>query len=320
MCDTACAHLQKAKKNRPGIGSVHGGLYSFHRHSGDLGNIYADKYGSALINIVVFGLTIDDIIDRTLIIHQDKDDLGLINTKESRTTGTSGKRIACGVIVEDQYNVDTFELPNPLEDTFGTEYTVDDIKNTIYTTFTDMMELTKSTISTKNGNGNIYDFSNPSHNDTSFKLNQLIKEFINSSDNTKKLGEIDCFQIVPFIKQNESSYTLSEKIHYLKLAEKHQIPATFLYIFYTLLFYDHLKINDTNIEGYEIEGYDVIGYSSAVKKDIEETIPFLIDILKLFIDKKWNDFQYVLVHFINAGPLLVGEFLRVPIPIKWITK
>ena len=33
-----------------------------------------------------------------IIIHQDRDDLGLGNNKESLKTGNAGKRLACGII------------------------------------------------------------------------------------------------------------------------------------------------------------------------------------------------------------------------------
>ena len=41
---------------------------------------------------------VDEIIGRSIIIHEDEDDLGLGNFEDSKTTGHSGKRIACSVI------------------------------------------------------------------------------------------------------------------------------------------------------------------------------------------------------------------------------
>jgi Cu-Zn family superoxide dismutase len=38
------------------------------------------------------------ILGRSVIIHEDEDDLGKGNHKDSLITGNSGKRIACGVI------------------------------------------------------------------------------------------------------------------------------------------------------------------------------------------------------------------------------
>ncbi len=38
------------------------------------------------------------IIGRTIVLHQNRDDLGTRNNLLSRTVGNSGPRIACGVI------------------------------------------------------------------------------------------------------------------------------------------------------------------------------------------------------------------------------
>ena len=38
------------------------------------------------------------VIGRSLIVHQDKDDLGKGGHNDSLTTGHAGKRIACGII------------------------------------------------------------------------------------------------------------------------------------------------------------------------------------------------------------------------------
>jgi Cu-Zn family superoxide dismutase len=42
--------------------------------------------------------TVMEIIGRSIIIHQDEDDLGKGNFDDSHTTGHSGARIACSVI------------------------------------------------------------------------------------------------------------------------------------------------------------------------------------------------------------------------------
>lgn len=79
----------------------HGGLYDLHSHTGDLGNIIFSSKGISKINIQTNKMTLygkHSILGRSLVIHEGKDDLGRKNTYESRTTGTSGKRMDCAVI------------------------------------------------------------------------------------------------------------------------------------------------------------------------------------------------------------------------------
>ena len=68
---------------------------------GDLGNIIANNKG-------ISKMKFDDkliklrgkysIIGRSVVIHEDEDDLGKGNNAESLITGNAGKRIACAVI------------------------------------------------------------------------------------------------------------------------------------------------------------------------------------------------------------------------------
>jgi Cu-Zn family superoxide dismutase len=44
------------------------------------------------------GLKVEDLWGRSIIVHADKDDLGLGEEEDSLTTGHSGKRMACAVI------------------------------------------------------------------------------------------------------------------------------------------------------------------------------------------------------------------------------
>jgi len=87
-CDSCCAHYNPTNLS-------HGGLHN--GHSGDLGNILV-KNGVCKQILETKKFIIDEIIGRSLIIHEDPDDLGLADTKDSKTTGTSGKRLACSII------------------------------------------------------------------------------------------------------------------------------------------------------------------------------------------------------------------------------
>lgn len=93
-CDSACAHYNP-------FGHNHGGLTSKKRHVGDLGNVNAGKNGVAMIDIVDRFVKLRgkySVIGRSLVVHEDEDDLGVGNHEDSHTTGHSGKRLACGVI------------------------------------------------------------------------------------------------------------------------------------------------------------------------------------------------------------------------------
>jgi Cu-Zn family superoxide dismutase len=72
----------------------HGGPDTAERHSGDLGNIEADKSGKAHVHwkgkLSLAGN--DSIIGKSLVVHEKADDL------KSDPAGNSGARIACGVI------------------------------------------------------------------------------------------------------------------------------------------------------------------------------------------------------------------------------
>ncbi|KAF9421131.1 hypothetical protein HW555_002843 [Spodoptera exigua] len=84
-------------------GSTHGGRESKVRHVGDLGNVlFVNRQGaSATVDIEDSILTlrgVNNILGRSLVLHQNQDDLGLGGNATSLTTGNSGPRIACGVI------------------------------------------------------------------------------------------------------------------------------------------------------------------------------------------------------------------------------
>ena len=93
-CKSLCSHYNPFNK-------VHGGLNSKEKHVGDLGNIIADDNG--IVKQIIIGEDIElngpiSVIGRSVIVHQDEDDLGLGGNEESLKTGNAGKRIACGVI------------------------------------------------------------------------------------------------------------------------------------------------------------------------------------------------------------------------------
>ncbi|KAL3186113.1 hypothetical protein MRX96_028237 [Rhipicephalus microplus] len=93
-CTSAGSHYNPFGKN-------HGAPYDQNRHIGDLGNIEADDSGSAVFGLTDGQLQLNgelSIIGRSIVVHQDKDDLGRGNFSDSLTTGHSGSRIACCVI------------------------------------------------------------------------------------------------------------------------------------------------------------------------------------------------------------------------------
>ena len=94
-CEKACAHFNPNE-------DTHGGLRSKSRHLGDLGNI-SSKGEKAIGRIVSDSISLESgdwnsIIGRSVIIHEDKDDLGKGGNMESLKTGNAGRRLACGVI------------------------------------------------------------------------------------------------------------------------------------------------------------------------------------------------------------------------------
>ena len=92
-CSSLCSHYNPYNKN-------HGGPDSKERHVGDLGNI---KSVNGTVNKTMRDKLIRlrgkySVIGRSVVIHSDRDDLGLGGDAESLKTGNAGKRIACGVI------------------------------------------------------------------------------------------------------------------------------------------------------------------------------------------------------------------------------
>ena len=93
-CSSTCAHYNPHNKK-------HGGPNSKERHVGDLGNIKANKSGIVKMKMSDKLIKLRgkyNVIGRSIVIHEDEDDLGLGNHSDSLTTGHAGKRIACGII------------------------------------------------------------------------------------------------------------------------------------------------------------------------------------------------------------------------------
>ena len=97
-CKTAGAHFNTYKRN------IHGGPRAKIKHNGDLGNVKTKtrtNIGRKTIKNKVLSLkpcNKNSIIGRSIIIHKNRDDLGLGHDAESKKTGNAGKRLACGVI------------------------------------------------------------------------------------------------------------------------------------------------------------------------------------------------------------------------------
>jgi Cu-Zn family superoxide dismutase len=81
-------------------GMDHGSfLTGLDHHAGDLiNNIQFDKYGVFNFEYDDPLINVRDIYGRSIVIHQDADDLGLGDNAESLRTGNAGKRIAYSII------------------------------------------------------------------------------------------------------------------------------------------------------------------------------------------------------------------------------
>ena len=93
-CASACAHYNPFNKS-------HGGPNLVERHVGDLGNLEGDENGNCnfyMIDTLVKLSGPYSVIGRSVIVHEDEDDLGLGGQDDSLTTGHAGKRVVCGVI------------------------------------------------------------------------------------------------------------------------------------------------------------------------------------------------------------------------------
>merc|ERR1711981_302309 len=79
----------------------HGAPADTYRHVGDLGNIFADEEGTAVIDMEDEQLSltgINNILGRGVVIHAGKDDMGKGGDDGSLKTGNAGGRLACAAI------------------------------------------------------------------------------------------------------------------------------------------------------------------------------------------------------------------------------
>ena len=92
-CQGACAHYHI------GLPKSHGGAPgdTKQRHTGDLGNIQLPEKGDFEKTYTLRGVRVQDLWGRSAIVHEDPDDYGLGEFEDSKTTGHSGKRIACAI-------------------------------------------------------------------------------------------------------------------------------------------------------------------------------------------------------------------------------
>ena len=77
---------------------VHGGSPTSkgERHTGDLGNI--ELKGKKMIkSYELKGVTVQDLWGRSIIVHEDQDDLGKGPFEDSLVTGHSGRRLGCAI-------------------------------------------------------------------------------------------------------------------------------------------------------------------------------------------------------------------------------
>lgn len=97
-CKSCCSHFNPLNKQHGGPWEMDGK----ERHLGDLGNILADKNGNCVTTIKDRYLQLRgykyNIIGRSVVVHEDEDDLGRGGNAESKKTGNAGARIGCGVI------------------------------------------------------------------------------------------------------------------------------------------------------------------------------------------------------------------------------
>ncbi len=90
-CAGACAHFHKGPPANHGPAP---GTRRRERHTGDLGNVSARRRNR---RYTLKNLQPAELFGRSLIVHADRDDLGLGGHDDSHITGHSGARIGCAI-------------------------------------------------------------------------------------------------------------------------------------------------------------------------------------------------------------------------------
>lgn len=93
-CTSAGSHFNPHGKN-------HGGPGMEERHVGDMGNVVSTGEHETWVDIIDDSMSLvgeHSVVGRSIVIHENEDDLGLGGHDDSLTTGHSGPRLACGVI------------------------------------------------------------------------------------------------------------------------------------------------------------------------------------------------------------------------------
>jgi Cu-Zn family superoxide dismutase len=92
-CKGLCSHYDKGYHE-------HGGAPlkgNKNRHTGDLGNIQMKKGKTLKRTFLLSNVNVNDLWGRSIIVHEDEDDLGKGPHEDSKITGHSGKRIGCAI-------------------------------------------------------------------------------------------------------------------------------------------------------------------------------------------------------------------------------
>lgn len=92
-CKGLCEHYDQGR-HRHGAGPGTSGKGD--RHTGDLGNVRG-KRKTVRRRYCLPTVSVEDLWGRSIIVHEDKDDLGLGSHVDSGTTGHSGKRMAAAI-------------------------------------------------------------------------------------------------------------------------------------------------------------------------------------------------------------------------------